>query len=171
MLSAKGVCFKDICTIILKPNMKMAWRLLSPNVYIFYKYSPVRKCKKYFDLRFCVIVFPQISCSGRIKQLITAKHKHVVCSCRFSLWKPANFPSAFAFCPSGKLFRWQRSIQMHGEMILKNSGSLRRVVWLTDTFTSKGHLSSWFICSVNVVVLQPCHPIIASAALLFYVVS
>lgn len=76
----------------------MAWRLLlSPNTHIFFKYRLIGECKKYFDLQFCVIVPPRVSWSGKMKQLITGKHKQVVFFCRFSLWKPADFPSEFCF--------------------------------------------------------------------------
>lgn len=123
---------------------------------------------KYFSLSFCVIVFQNVYCSVSMKLLRSQQNTNMwVSSVGFSFGNQRTFQ--VLLCPLA--FWLSGSLGGNTEIILKNSGSLRAVVSLTDTFTAKGHLRSWFIWSVNVVVLQPCHPVIASTALLFYVVS
>lgn len=142
----------------------------------FYKCIPICKCDKIFwPVTLCNCFFPNVYCSVSMTHLWSQQSTSTcLASVGFSFGNGKLSKCFSSLLLSGWLsgsLSGNMSVRMHIEIILKNSGGLRTAVWLTDTFTTNGHLRRWFIWSVNVVVLWPCHPIIASTALLFYVTS
>lgn len=91
-----------------------------PGTYVhFYKYVLIRKGNKIFWPVVCVIVFPDVSCSVSMKRLQTQQNTNVwFASVGFSCGNQKEELSKFF------------SVQMHIEIILENSGSLRPMVWL-----------------------------------------